>query len=542
MNKTPTFAELQALPGHAERARAEEEELAGLWAATSPEVDTEVGVIRDLVVRPAGESAALVRQVINETRLNMSMHEMAATGVPADDDRIDVILQNFPAYKRRGTEAARLTLAMIRSTDTILSLPMDSVFVCKGLRYYTETTYTATPIRVNTDNDRLLSKRTDGLWMFTFPVLAEGPGEKYNLKANSEFEWEGADAEYVRIYAVSDAAGGRDPETTGELLLRMDEYMSVPGIAGRMNIKALIRREFPSTLDISLIGGGDPEMQRDSRNMLNMKTGGRTDMYVRTSRTSTLTTEQLKGELVDPVNHVVRIKVGKDVYPGFYAVRTVRRAADSDAEAALSVFNLEYGMDVSGMDYDVPLLPRVVDSRFTRFQTLDLYVVDPRFDPDRDDYLVSLIGMPAVGEIQDFVSRRDVRGPNDDILVRAAIPYHVVVNATVRYYPGTQGLDADKVREDIMTAVGDRRFQDGSLSSLLIGSEINSKLPSGAEAAPPLELFGAVDLPDGSYRTFRSTLELVPPTDASLGVSPRTVAFLPYDAVVDLKLLKGTQI
>jgi hypothetical protein len=540
MNPIPSFEELISLPEFPAAAQLEDAKLSALWAATSPELDTEVGALKDLVVRPSAEAAALLRTGIEKIRLNMSLHELAKTGVPADDPLVDSVLANFPAYSRRGSRKARVTIAMIRDSDTIMSIPVGSRFESNGLQYYTEITYTCTPIRVNTDNDRLLTARTDGTWIFTFPAIAAEPGEKYHIKAGTSLQWVGFNNSYVRAYALSDASGGQDPESTAELSMRMDEYMAVPGMAGRMNITSLMRREFPSVLDVSLIGGGDPEMQRDSRNLLSLKTGGRTDMYVRTAKTSVMVREELRGE--DDGNNLVRIHIGRDVYPGFYTIKTVRRASAAANEANLQIADTAYSQDLSNLDYDVPLIPRQVDSRYTRFQTADLFVIDPEFDANKPDYIVELVGMPLIGEIQDFVSRRDVRPPNSDILVRAPIPLHVAVNATVKYYPGAQNLDVSKVRDTLLDTVGNRRFRDVGISSLLLGSAVGEMLPDGAEVAPPLEIFGAIDYPDGSYHVLRSTLELTAPTEYSLGVSSRTVAFLPYDAVVDAQLAIGLQV
>lgn len=539
MNEIPTFEELQAKDGHGEATKEEMQRLGGMWSASSPEVDTEPGVTREIVVRPAGEAAALVREMIDDTRLNWSLYELARSGVPADDPRVDNILQNSPAYTRREATAATVTLAMVRSTNVIMTIPVGARFSHKGLVFYTDMVYTCTPIRVNTVNDRLLTQRTDNTWVFTFTAIAEGVGEDYHVKAGAEFEWEGSTAEYVSIYAASDAAGARDAETTAELLLRMDDYISVPGMAGRINIESLLRRQFPFVLDVSLIGGGDPEMQRDSRNIMNIKTGGRVDAYIRTSRTSSNLKVVLDAERVN--GDEITVHIGKNVYPGFYAVRSVRRADSTEADAAMTVTNRVWGMDTTGFDYLIPLLPRVTDARFTRFQTLDIYFSDPRFR-DGDQYVVELAGMPGIGEIQDFVSLRSIRAPNDDMLVKAPIPFHIVATSTVNYYPGTPNVNADDIRKVILTTIGNRYFQDGGLSTLHIGSEVNRSLAAGAEVAPPMEIYGAVDMPDGTVRTYRSVDVLNPPVEYSLGVSGRTVAFLPFDASVTLQQIKGTQV
>jgi hypothetical protein len=526
-----TLEELSAREDFSELVEAEVQKLAGFWGAGARDLNLHPGSpLRDLLITPAAEAEVLGAVREERCRRSSSLYELSLDPALADPDAVDRILANHPTLKRRADGPARGQIALYMESDTITVVPAGSTFARDGLNYRTGETWICTPGTLTAANNRPLTPLADGTWVFTVPVEAESPGEQYNLKAGVELEWVDTATRVVRILADTDFYGGVDPESNAELLARLDSGLAAPGDAGRMNLQALILREFPFVTDISLIGGGDPEMLRDGRNLLGLKVGGKTDAHVRTAREAAVRKFPLQADLIDPGEGLLQLYVGRDVYPGFYALAGVRRTDQTDLDPALEVTEQIYSADVGNLPYDPPEVREEADFRFTRFQALLIRFRDPDYDPDHPDYLVSLLGLPGIGDIQDYLSRRDVRSPNNDLLVKAPVPCLVSVNATVEYAEAGAAVDWAACREAAAAAVGLTRFERGKLSTSGIIQAVQNLLPGTAQLRPPVDLLGTTILPGGGIETRRTSTELAPETRE--GVSSRTVSYFVADVAI----------
>lgn len=537
----PTLDSLSARPDFVAVTAAEREQLRAFWGSHSPELDLEPGTISDLIIRPGAEAAALNKTRIDFLQLTRSLYELVQNPELDTEERVDWILQNFPGYSRRARKVAAGQAVVIRATDQIVSIPSGSTFTVNGLTYYTTQTYVATPYYNNPRIDRLIVARDDGTFSFTVPLRAVAGGEQYNIRSGTELTWS-ANVKHLKVYAESDFSGGADAETTAEIAAKMDEIMALPAMAGRMNIASLIRKEFEAAVrDISQIGGWDPEMQRDGYNPLGLKTGGRTDIYVKTADSMVTKSFEVPGRLVDPATYEVQLHVGRDVYPGFYTINAVRRLQDGPDEPDIADVSLQFGMDTSGFDYDVPRMRSVLDSRYTRYQTVDIRFIDQKYTPGTV-YVVTCWGVPLIAEIQDFVAQRTIRKPNGDVLIKAAIPFLVGAGVTVEYLPGAETIDTKAVREAALNAISSATFRDGKLLTTTISSSVQKVLPINTKVLPPVDLLGVLYPPDDTLRHYRSTNRLVVDDDYDQCISPRTVAFYPHDVYVYTTPSKGPQV
>jgi hypothetical protein len=540
----PTLEQLTEREDFAERVGEEVTLLAGFWGAGARDINVDPGTpLRDLVVTPSAEAGVLNLERVDVIRKASSLYELVQNPDLADPDSVDRILTNHPTLKRRVDAPAQGYLALYMPDDSITAVPRNSRFTAGELVYTVNDAYICTPGVLSSPNNRPLTPLSDGTWVFTVPAVANGVGEKYNIKAGTELAWTDTRTRVVRVAADTDFSGGVDPETNTELLERLDAGLAAPGDAGRMNIHAMLLSKFPFLVDISLIGGGDSEMRRDGRNLLGLKVGGKTDAYIRTTYNVVVRKVALPAAVIDSANGVLQLYVGRDVYPGFYDMMSIRRKDQTELDPALTVQDAMYGCDIERLDYDPPEMQDEADYRFTRFQTFLVRFEDPNYDPDDLTYVVSLLGIPNIGDLQDYVSRRDVRSPNNDMLIKAAIPTLVKANLTVEYVESGPEVDLDACRAAAEAAINRTRFEHGKLSTTGIVHGVQDMLPSvTAQLQPPVDLLGTTIYPGGEVRTKRSTLELIPDILPDDSASPRTISFFIAGVEVTLKPVVRLQV
>ena len=522
----PTLEELTAREDFAVSVAEEEERLAGFWSAGAADINVNPGTpLRDLVVTPSAEAGVLNLARVDLCRRASSLYELALDPDIADADSVDRILTNHPTLKRRVDAPASGYIAIYMPDDVITTVPARSRFTHGDLAFVTTVNYVCTPGILANESNRALTPLSDGTWVFTVPAVAEQTGAAYNIKAGTELTWEGTRTRAIRVAADTDFVGGIDPESNAELLRRLDSGLAAPGDAGRMNIHALLLRQFPFIVDISLIGGGDREMLRDGRNLLGLKVGGKTDAYVRTARGVSVRKVEATAVVIDPAAGLLRLDIGRDVYPGFYDLVSVRRRDQTELDPALTVVDTVYDVDVDGLSYDAPEMREESDYRFTRFQTLAVTFEDRNYNPDDLTYHVLLLGLPGIADIQDYVSRRDVRAPGHDMLIKAAVPTLTAVNLTVEYVETGMAVDVDVCRQAVIDAIDRVRFEHGKLSTSGIVQAAQNTLPDTAQVRPPVDLLGITIYPGGRTRTKRTTLELTPDLVSGDPASSRNISY-----------------
>lgn len=540
--EVPSLAELAATEDYVSLSEEQRLELIGFWKSGSPTLNLDPGtpLYSNMVVH-TGEAQALNKVRCDYVRKTSSLYELQQNPALADAEAVDRILSNSPTLKRRQQQPAVGVFAMVMPTKAITIIPRGAIFYKNDLEWKTEQTWIGKPGNLTESTNRLMTKLSDGTWMFTFPVIANGVGDAYNIRAGTEVAWRDTRAKALRIYADTDFQSGVAAETLEELAERLDSGMAAPGIAGRMNIEALLRWKFPYIRDVSQIGGGDIEMQRDGYNILGLKVGGCSDIYVRTAAETVKRKFELEGTPI-PGTNLVQIFIGKDVYPGFYTLLSVKKREATDLDPGLKISSGSYNKDTSGLPYDdIPNIT-VLDARYTRFQTLLLQVEDPDYSPDDPYYAVTLLGLPNIAEIQDYVSQRQVRDPNNDMLVKAAIPVLTSVSLTVEYVAGDLEISAEALELIIKDVVNSTKFEAGKLNTSIISHAVQCKLPGNAAVKPSIDVLGKVLYPNNATKTMRTTTELEVETVPSTFTSPRTTSFFAESVAVTLKLVKRLQV
>lgn len=496
-----------------------------------PTLDLEpTRALYDLLIRPTAELTAYNLTNINHYRLASSLQAIVENPDAFTDEDADRVAANFRVDRAAGTKTQG-TVTIVLDTSRTVSVPEGASFTGAGLTYYATSTFISTAGATTTTFDRPLTQLADGTWAFTITVEAAEAGEGYDLKQGTALTWGNPSAGYIRSYVESDFTGGTDQQTNAELIAQLDKGLAAEAMAGRINIASLIRSQFPTTRDISIIGYGDSEMLRDSHNIFGIKTGGKADIYVRTSNRLVDNTLTKSCTLVDWPNKIFQASIGRNEYPGFYVIQAIYPADQSGITGTLEITSEIRGLDVTDLTYVAPAIANIVEGAYTRYQTAVVQFQDLDADVaglsvgDTKDYKFEVAGLPFVDDIQDYVAGRGVHNPTGDFLVRAPIPMLLSVSLQVDYVTGDETVDTDAVKNEIATAINGIDFSLGKVPASLVIDAAYNALTDRATVREPIDMMGVLRLPSGTSRVYRSTTEIRVPDIDEEGVSSRNVSF-----------------
>lgn len=487
-------------------------------------------VLHDLLIEPSSIITAYNQANLDRYRRASSLTEIEEDPTLADDDDVDRILGNFLVTRREGARASG-QVTIVLSSEATVNVPTGATFTSDGL-VFTSTASFISNSRGDTTNSRPLTELADGTWAFTIDVEAAESGSAYTLRKGTQLEWTDPPTMYVTSYAEEDFEDGEDEETNSEMLDRLNLGITAKVMGGRQNVESLVKEVFPAVSDISIIGGGDTEMLRDSHNIFGIKTGNKADIYVRTSGESVLRTFTMDCQVVSVADKTLQLSIGRDIYPGFYMVNSIYPTDVNALGSSLEILAELRGVDTTNLSYDTPYIYNTTEGAYTRFQTSALQFKDPTLDAtdvlvgDTIEYKVDIIGMPQVGAIQDYISNRRVRTIMGDYLVKATLPFFVALSIDIDWVVGDRSVDTTAVKLAAMNFINGTKFSDGKLPASKLYDAIQDVLDDRAAVRSPTLMTAALRLPDGTLYRRQESHELVAPTNTTLGVSPRNVSFI----------------
>ena len=516
-----------------------EEILRGFISEEFPDVDTTTGgVLYTRVIQPNGLLGAIQQENFDRLRQSQSLLLVEQDPTLAEDDVVDGILSNFLVSRQIGGNATGQIVIVLSALSTTI-IAANTQFTASGLNFLASSAFAgvtdASLIQVTTD--RLIQRRPDGTYGFLIDVTAEDVGEQYRVNKGTQFELDTSPANFVKAEANSDFTGGYDEESNQELINQISQGVSTKVLAGRSNIEGVIRENYARTTHVSIVGFGDAEMRRDRNNIFGISCGGKSDIYISPDIQPESTVFRLTGSRIG-VTHSVRINIGRELFPGFYGVQQVLRAGDDAlGTTGLAVTSLVRGVDVSDDDYVPDLRDKFGElsplfAAFSRYQTAELiFTDDALIAATTAEYDVTLLGLPDIGSVQDTINDRDLRNPNADYLIRAAVPMLTGVSLIVDKL-SSELSDEDEmtalensIKEEVASRVNALGFSLGKLPASIVVAAASSLLTGSATVRSAVELSATLVRPDGFTIPYFNTKEIVVPNDSVNGVSQRTTLF-----------------
>ena len=518
----------------AELVRQSQEEFTEIVQEAYPELELRRGVIHDVVAFLSGGVAGAITQTeVNRVLQSRSLLALQENPELADPELIDHVLSNVGITRKVGTRAGGEITIVVSGGDTVV-IAADAKYVTSGLVFRTDAAIIARPTgtSISSSTERVLTPRGDGSYSFTVPATAEEVGDEYNIRANTTLRPDPTQTRFVIAFAASDFTGGFATESNAELVERMAEALPAAVSGGRANLISLIKSQpvFGDTLHYTFVGFGDSEMLRDQRSIFPVSMGGCVDVYARTAAYPQTITVTITCTLVQKLvaSSIWAFSVTRDIAPGFYEIVSVKNLADPVDFAGYTVVSDTRGVDLSGTGWRPDILT-TVEGAFTAWQTASITFEDNSTNTtaiaigDKRDYSVSFLAAPLIHELQDFLGGDTVRPLSADILVRAAIPCLLTINATILRTVDESAPDLDAIRLAIRDHVARLNFP-GTLYASQLMDTIHTHL-TGKMVVSNLVMQGRILRPDGETIVIRNTSALTIPEAPSVQATPRTTAF-----------------
>jgi hypothetical protein len=531
MSTTPSIDDLD--PTAVQQAEAF---LAGWLAPQYPSMDLNEGVFRNLLIRAASSFHVLNQTLMAELQASQSLQAVSADPAGADPAVVDAILSNYRVTRKEGTTTAG-TVVIIISYLRSVSIPVTTIFTANGLNFVVTQPYVAVTdaASVLTDQQRLISARSDGTYSFTVPVVASAAGSDYNLRVGTRFSMDPTVTGFVDAYALEDFSGGTDTETNEELIARLDEAIVQKVMSGRVQIASLLSEQWANLRASSIVGFGDEEMLRDRHNMFGISTGGKADLYCRTEYLPLTTKLTREAVLIDKTNGTWQMSILRDDAPGFYEIQAILPTGVDPDQNSLTKLSETRGLDLTpDSDEDIsPDVANVTEGAYTRYQTAVVTFTDTSGDlsgltvnESRRSYDVYFYGLPGIKELQRYVMNRENRNPQADYLVRAPIPAFVTVSLTIGYQGTGELPDVTPIKTAVASRVNELNFQLGRLPASIIYDAVHDIIPKpDAYVMSPIDIVVMIRQPGGTYVKIRSGDQIEIPDDPANAVTQRTAIF-----------------
>ena len=515
-----------------------------------PSLDlTEGRVLRNLLIRPAAIFHTLNDTTLDQLRQSMSLQAIEDNPAIATEEIVDAVLSNYRVGRDEGAPAAGQLVIVIR--DLIATtINAGTVFISEGLQFTNIGPFVGVTTQgvIIDDTNRLITKRTDGYYSFVIDVVASDVGPQYELRRNTRLTTTGTIPNLIDIYALDDFTGGRSKESNQDLIDRFKLGITPPVFSGRTQIEALMRETVAGLSQVSIVGFGDPEMQRDRHNLFAISTGGKADIYAQTAANPAEIILNKQAVLVDAENGIWQISIGRDDAPGFYKVLAILPPNSSLADSSYQIISEVRGLDLTPEDsYFTPEIFNLTEGAYSRYQTSVIRFVDttPIGSGTSSsssssgpvavlrNYSVRLLAMPFIRDLQNLSNTRNTRNPQADYLVRAPIPVFCTVDMTINYMFDSDTPDISAVKQALATRVSNLGFDMGQLPASVVFDAVQGAIsPRGTMTISPLDMLGIMRKPTGELIQLRSSNALIVPDLPEEEITSRTTIFyLPVDAI-----------
>lgn len=512
-----------------------EEFLKTFLAEEYPSMDLSEGrVFRDLVLRVAGIFHTLNNANLDLERRSHSLQAINADPTLADDDIVDEVLSNFLITRSQGTKATGQITVIINENITT-SLQQGTTFTANGLNYLLAQTYigvTEADAAVS-DQQRLITLRSDGTYAFTVPVEAEETGSAYQARRNTRFTMSPAPGTLVDAVAAEDFTGGADTETNQELVNQLANGVTPSVFSGRAQIEALIKDTVTDTVAVSTTGFGDSEMLRDRHNLFEIAYGGKADIWSKTRTLPESVSVEIAATLVDADLKLFQLSIGRDVAPGFYLVEGIFPTDAPEDEGSLELTGETRGLDLSQDSNEfVPTVANIIEGAYSRYQTSVVQFKSPDTDvtgltenSSQVTFRVNISYLPDIKTLQETAVDRAKRNPQADYLVRAPVPAFTALALKVQYPASATAPEASAIKQGIADRVNGLGFTTGQLPASIIHDAVHNVAGNDVIVVSPLDFFCQIRRPDGTFATIRDADGITVPDEPSLGVTSRTTIF-----------------
>ena len=239
------------------------------------------GILQQLVANPNAVLDVVTRTEIQNLINSMSLQTIAANPSIADPTIVDAAMSNYMLTRTAATSVQGV-VAIVLDVLSSVNIPTTINFTVNGRTFNPVANYIAVTnsALVIDDTTRLIQQRTDGRYWFTINVIENVTGGQLVAQL-VQFAVDPQPSSFYQAYAANDFPAGLAAEDNAALIAKVETGITTKAMSDRKSITNLLKTEFPTITDMSIIGYGDFEMTRDRANLFGIGVGSKADVYVR---------------------------------------------------------------------------------------------------------------------------------------------------------------------------------------------------------------------------------------------------------------------
>lgn len=490
--------------------RESEQLLVNLIRTKYPHLDLRTGTaLRDLLVVPDAIIHAWLSKQADEQRAVSSLQtllERADAGDEIDTEDVNRVLSNFNLEGFAGTAARGTVKIVVSSSRAYVVAAGDSFETLTGVQFSASSTVTASE---NPVGDEVKLFKGSANWYFFVPVTCDIVGSDGNVADGTVFSALNSFAGFVSATAYGDFSGGAEVENMHTLVSRIPAALSVRGLLNSTAVEAVLRDRFDSSnnkiIAVSTVGYGNPAQLRDKHNPFGVGVGGRVDVYVR-NFTVPYVVKLDKECTYDVENGVYVCDIDENDAPGLQSVQAV---SDPTSTAASSyAFSTTYGSaSIADTWHDFDVSGGATEVAGTIWRTCRVKISETGFTDPVRNFGVSVICLPDIGSIQQYLDDASVRNVGSDFVARCPAVCRVSVNASCRYKYGTV-FDVDEAKKAISDYINTTGFT-GRLTRSEIACVLKSLGAVSVDIVDDYMLTGyVIDATGVSHKLFGDALDI----------------------------------
>jgi hypothetical protein len=503
--------------------------LGAFLSAAWPQLDLKRGPLHDLLLLPAAAISAAWQTQIQQWLQSSSLAQVAANPALADPTTVANLLSNYGLTLSPG-QAAQGTVLVLFSQPYPVSIGTQTVFTINGQTFQPSAPVNGRPPGTTLlgPNDVVL-QAVGNYWALSVSVTATQVGQAGNVAGGMTASLSPQPPNLVTAYTAAAFQGGQDPTSLSQLVPMALGGMANKTWSTRATITALLASLIPTFQAASIIGFGDPEMQRDQRSVWPGHLGGRVDIWAQTAPMFQVQYIPVTGTLVSVSGTVGtwQINIGRDQAPGFYEVVEILGNGQVPGNGYPPLQD-QRGMDLTPQPgLLLPDIQSPTEATYSRFQTASIQFQDLQTNAKNlpigstQPYQIGVQLLPGIATLQDTLGQDTLRPLSSDVLVRAAVPCFVSVSFTLQ---GTSlPTSFQPLAQALQTAVGQLGFA-GSLSASYLAQVIHNVLGPNVIVTNFL-LSARLRRVDGQVLTWSDPQLLTIPDDPLHAVTANTVVF-----------------
>lgn len=242
-----------------------------------PTFDTGGGIATTaLMIDPLSIIMQPLRDEVDAIKLDQSIKTILESEDPDafDQDIVDALASNVFLERKQGSIASgSVRVRFFSPQDFDIGTGLAAFLDSNGVRFINPdpVSITASEMGLNTDG---------GYYYVDIPIEAEEKGSNGNVLAGGIQTFDNEPANVASVINPNDFSDGTNQETNLELIDRIKIAVTVRALVTGRGIITQLMEAYSSIEEISPIGMGDPEMQRDI--VYNTHIGGKVDVWVKT--------------------------------------------------------------------------------------------------------------------------------------------------------------------------------------------------------------------------------------------------------------------